>query len=106
MVLPVGGAFHSPLMQPAALELEAAIHATNFSMPICPIYQNVSASAVSNPEEIKKNLIAQLTAPVRWTQTVQQMIADGATLFTEVGPGKVLQGLVKKVNPAMEATSA
>jgi [acyl-carrier-protein] S-malonyltransferase len=106
LVLPVGGAFHSPLMQPAALELEAAIHATNFSMPICPIYQNVSASAVSNPEEIKKNLIAQLTAPVRWTQTVQQMIADGATSFTEVGPGKVLQGLVKKVNPAMEAASA
>jgi len=106
LVLPVGGAFHSPLMQPAALQLEAAIHATNFSMPICPIYQNVSASAVSNPEEIKKNLIAQLTAPVRWTQTVQQMIADGATSFTEVGPGKVLQGLVKKVNPAMEAASA
>jgi [acyl-carrier-protein] S-malonyltransferase len=106
LVLPVGGAFHSPLMKPAALELEAAIHATNFSIPICPIYQNVSASAVSNPEEIKKNLIAQLTAPVRWTQTVQQMIADGATSFTEVGPGKVLQGLVKKVNPAMEAASA
>jgi len=106
LVLPVGGAFHSPLMQPAALELEAAIHATNFSIPICPIYQNVSASAVSNPEEIKKNLIAQLIAPVRWTQTVQQMIADGATSFTEVGPGKVLQGLVKKVNPAMEAASA
>jgi [acyl-carrier-protein] S-malonyltransferase len=106
LVLPVGGAFHSPLMQPAALELEAAIHATNFSMPICPIYQNVSASAVSNPEEIKKNLIAQLTAPVKWTQTVQQMIADGASSFTEVGPGKVLQGLVKKVNPSMEAASA
>ena len=106
LVLPVGGAFHSPLMQPAAVELEAAINATTFNQPICPVYQNVTASAVSNPDEIKKNLIAQLTAPVRWTQTVQQMIADGASSFTEIGPGKVLQGLVKKVNPTMEAASA
>ncbi len=105
LVLPVGGAFHSPLMEPARVELEAAINATTFHQPICPVYQNVTASAVSNPIEIQKNLIAQLTAPVKWTQTVQQMIADGATSFTEVGPGKVLQGLVKKVNPAMEAMS-
>ncbi len=105
LVLPVGGAFHSPLMQPAALELEAAIKATTFNNPICPVYQNVTANAVSNPAEIQKNLILQLTAPVKWTQTVQQMIADGATSFTEVGPGKVLQGLVKKVNPTMEAAS-
>ena len=102
LVLPVGGAFHSPLMQPAALELEAAIKATTFNQPICPIYQNVTASAVSNPSEIQTNLISQLTAPVKWTQTVQQMIADGATSFTEVGPGKVLQGLVKKVNPSVD----
>ncbi|OFY86186.1 MAG: [acyl-carrier-protein] S-malonyltransferase [Bacteroidetes bacterium RIFCSPLOWO2_12_FULL_35_15] len=106
LILPVGGAFHSPLMQPAALELAAAIKATTFHQPICPIYQNVTASAVSNPSEIQANLISQLTAPVKWTQTVQQMIADGATSFTEVGPGKVLQGLVKKVNPAVEAISA
>lgn len=105
LVLPVGGAFHSPLMQPAALELEAAIKATTFNTPICPVYQNVTANAVSDPAEIQKNLILQLTAPVKWTQTVQQMIADGATSFTEVGPGKVLQGLVKKVNPTMEAAS-
>ncbi len=105
LVLPVGGAFHSPLMQPAAIELEAAINVTTFNRPICPVYQNVTASAISNPDEIKKNLIAQLTAPVRWTQTIQKMIADGATSFTEIGPGKVLQGLVKKVNPAMEAVS-
>jgi [acyl-carrier-protein] S-malonyltransferase len=106
LVLPVGGAFHSPLMQPAAVELEAAINATNFAQPICPVYQNVTAAAVSNPDEIKKNLIAQLTAPVKWTQTVQQMVADGATQFIEVGPGKVLQGLVKKVSPTSEAISA
>ncbi len=106
LVLPVGGAFHSPLMEPARIELAAAINATNFNEPICPVYQNVTAKGVSNPEEIKKNLIAQLTGPVKWTQTVQQMIADGATSFTEVGPGKVLQGLVKKVNPTMEAMSA
>lgn len=106
LVLPVGGAFHSPLMEPARVELEAAIHATTFNQPICPVYQNVTASAVSNPDEIKKNLIIQLTAPVKWTQTVIQMIEDGATHFTEVGPGKVLQGLVKKVNQTVEAVSA
>ncbi len=106
LVLPVGGAFHSPLMQPASLELEAAIKATTFNQPICPIYQNVTANAVSDPSEIQANLISQLTAPVKWTQTVQQMIADGATSFTEVGPGKVLQGLVKKVSPTIEAISA
>jgi [acyl-carrier-protein] S-malonyltransferase len=102
LVLPVGGAFHSPLMEPARVELEAAIKVTVFNRPLCPVYQNVTASAVYNPEEIQKNLIAQLTAPVKWTQTMKQMIADGATSFTEVGPGKVLQGLVKKVDPAME----
>lgn len=106
LVLPVGGAFHSPLMQPAATELEAAIKATVFNQPICPIYQNVTATAVSDPVAIQKNLILQLTAPVKWTQTMQQMIADGATTFTEVGPGKVLQGLVKKVSTAIEAISA
>lgn len=105
LVLPVGGAFHSPLMQPAKEELETAINATRFSHPTCPVFQNVNAAAVSEPEEIKKNLIAQLTAPVRWTQTVQNMIAAGATSFIEVGPGKVLQGLVKKVNKDMEASS-
>jgi [acyl-carrier-protein] S-malonyltransferase len=105
LVLPVGGAFHSPLMEPARIELEAAINSTTFNQPICPVYQNVTAKAVSDPKEIQKNLIAQLTAPVKWTQTIQQMIADGATSFIEVGPGKVLQGLVKKVNPAMEAAS-
>lgn len=106
LVLPVGGAFHSPLMEPARVELEAAINATKFNTPICPVYQNVTASAVSDPSEIRKNLISQLTAPVKWTQTVTQMIADGATQFTEVGPGKVLQGLVKKVSPEMETISA
>lgn len=106
LVLNVGGAFHSPLMEPARIELEQAINATVFNQPVCPVYQNVNASAVTHPEEIKRNLIAQLTAPVRWTQTVQQMIADGATSFVEVGPGKVLQGLVKKVNRDMEAVSA
>ncbi len=106
LVLPVGGAFHSPLMQPAAIELEAAIKSTTFNKPVCPVYQNVTASAVSNPEEIQKNLVLQLTAPVKWTQTVAQMIADGATHFTEVGPGKVLQGLVKKVNSTVETISA
>ncbi|MFV8354258.1 ACP S-malonyltransferase [Flavobacterium sp. XS2P14] len=98
LILPVGGAFHSPMMEPAREELAAAIEATTFSTPICPVYQNVTASAVSNPNEIKKNLIIQLTAPVKWTQSVQQMIADGATLFTEVGPGKVLAGLIGKIN--------
>lgn len=106
LVLPVGGAFHSPLMEPARVELAAAINSTTFNQPICPVYQNVTANAVSNPSDIQKNLIAQLTAPVKWTQTVQQMIADGATSFVEVGPGKVLQGLVKKVNATVEAMSA
>jgi [acyl-carrier-protein] S-malonyltransferase len=106
LVLPVGGAFHSPLMQPASIELEAAINATTFHQPICPVYQNVTANAVSDPNEIKKNLIKQLTAPVKWTQTVQQMVADGATNFYEVGPGKVLQGLVKKISATVEAVSA
>jgi [acyl-carrier-protein] S-malonyltransferase len=106
LVLPVGGAFHSPLMEPARVELEAAINATHFSTPVCPVYQNVTAKGVTNPEEIKKNLIAQLTAPVRWTQTVEQMLADGANHFIEVGPGKVLQGLIKKVNKEVEALSA
>jgi [acyl-carrier-protein] S-malonyltransferase len=103
LVLPVGGGFHSPCMEPARVELEAAIKATNFQTPVCPVYQNVNAKPVSDPAEIQKNLIAQLTAPVRWTQTVQNMVADGATSFTEVGPGKVLQGLVKKIAPAAEA---
>jgi len=98
LVLPVGGAFHSPLMNPAKIELAAAIEATEFQTPICPVYQNVTATAVTNPSEIKQNLIAQLTGAVRWTQTVQAMVADGATQFTEYGPGKVLQGLVQKVH--------
>lgn len=106
LVLPVGGAFHSPLMEPARVELEKAISETHFGQPICPVYQNVTASAVSDPAGIKKNLIAQLTAPVRWTQTIEQMLKDGATHFTEVGPGKVLQGLIKKVNKEVEALSA
>lgn len=105
LVLPVGGAFHSPLMEPARVELETAINATKFSNPICPVYQNVTANAVSNPSDIQKNLIAQLTAPVRWTQSVQQMVNDGATQFIEVGPGKVLQGLVKKIHAGAEAMS-
>ena len=99
--LSVGGAFHSPLMEPARTELAEAINSTHFSTPVCPVYQNVTASPVSDPELIKKNLIAQLTAPVRWTQTVKNMIADGCTSFTEIGPGQVLQGLVKKVDRAM-----
>ncbi|WP_166920539.1 ACP S-malonyltransferase [Flavobacterium poyangense] len=98
LILPVGGAFHSPMMEPAREELAAAIEATAFATPICPVYQNVPASAVSDANEIKKNLIIQLTAPVKWTQSVQQMIADGATLFTEVGPGKVLAGLITKID--------
>jgi [acyl-carrier-protein] S-malonyltransferase len=106
LVLPVGGAFHSPLMQPAREELAAAIEATAFSTPLCPIYQNVTAMAVTDTEQIRKNLIAQLTAPVRWTQSVRQMLADGASDFIEVGPGKVLQGLVKKIDGAAEARSA
>jgi [acyl-carrier-protein] S-malonyltransferase len=103
LLLPVGGAFHSPLMEPARQELAAAIHATPFNQPICPVYQNVVAAAVNDPEQIKNNLIDQLTAPVRWTQSIQQMVADGATTFIEVGPGKVLQGLVKKIAPEVEA---
>ena len=106
LLLPVGGAFHSPLMEPARLELEAAINATSFNEPICPVFQNVTAIAVSNPNEIKINLIEQLTAPVRWTQTMQNMLASGARTFIEVGPGKVLQGLVKKVDATVEAMSA
>jgi [acyl-carrier-protein] S-malonyltransferase len=106
LVLQVGGAFHSPLMEPAREELAAAIENTNFNQPICPVYQNVTASAVSNPYEIKKNLVLQLTAPVRWTQTMQQMLADGATEVIEVGPGKVLQGLFKKVDREISTVSA
>lgn len=106
LVLPVGGAFHSPLMEPAREELAAAIDNTRFNKPNCPIYQNVTANAVANETDIKANLISQLTSPVRWSQTVQQMILDGATHFTEVGPGKVLQGLVKKINREVETTSA
>jgi [acyl-carrier-protein] S-malonyltransferase len=98
LVLQVGGAFHSPLMEPARKELQAAIEATNFKTPVCPVYQNVDAKPYTNPDEIKANLINQLTAPVRWTQTVQNMVADGATEFTECGPGNVLQGLVKKIH--------
>ena len=98
LLLPVGGAFHSPMMEPAREELAAAIEATHFSIPSCPVYQNVTANAVTNPAEIKKNLMIQLTAPVKWTQSVQQMIADGASEFIEVGPGNVLQGLVKKID--------
>ncbi len=98
LVLPVGGAFHSPLMSPAKEELAAAIESTIFNIPSCPVYQNVVANAVTDPMEIKKNLVDQLTGAVRWTQTIQAMVADGATIFTEVGPGKVLQGLVQKIN--------
>ena len=106
LILPVGGAFHSPMMEPAREELAAAIEATTFSQPSCPVYQNVTATAVSDANEIKKNLIIQLTAPVKWTQTVQQMIADGASSFTEVGPGKVLIGLVGKINKEIPVFSA
>lgn len=106
LVLPVGGAFHSPLMEPARAELAAGIENTLFSKPVCPIYQNVTASAVSDPEEIKRNLILQLTAPVKWTQSVQQMIKDGARQFVEVGPGNVLQGLVKKIDKDAEVSAA
>jgi len=106
LLLPVGGAFQSPMMEPAREELAAAIEDTIFNNPVCPIYQNVTASAVTSADEIKQNLIKQLTAPVKWTQTVQQMITDGATLFTEVGPGNVLQGLVKKINKEAETAQA
>ncbi|MGY6744953.1 MAG: ACP S-malonyltransferase [Cecembia sp.] len=103
--LPVGGAFHSPLMEPAREKLQKAIESTAFHTPSCPVYQNVSTTGVSDVEEIKKNLIAQLTAPVKWTQSVQQMVADGATEFIECGPGKVLQGLVKKIHREAEVSS-
>lgn len=100
----VGGAFHSPFMEPAREELAAAIEATTFNTPLCPVYQNVDAKPVSDPEVIKQNLIAQLTAPVKWTQIVQNMIADGATSFTEIGPGKVLQGLIMKVDRSVQTS--
>ena len=106
LVLPVGGAFHSILMKPAEEELAAAIEQTAFHKPLCPVYQNVTTTAVSDENAIKTNLIKQLTAPVKWTQSVQQMIADGATEFIEVGPGKVLQGLVKKINKEAVVASA
>lgn len=106
LLLPVGGAFHSPMMEPAREELAAAIEATEFSKPTCPVYQNVTASAVTNPDEIKKNLMLQLTAPVRWTQSIQAMIADGGTEFVEVGPGKVLQGLMRKIDRSVAASGA
>ncbi|MDQ2718751.1 MAG: ACP S-malonyltransferase [Bacteroidota bacterium] len=102
LMLPVGGAFHSPLMQPAKEKLADAIENTFFEKPLCPVYQNIVAKAVTNPAEIKSNLISQLTGPVKWTQTVEQMIADGATKFTECGPGKVLQGLVAKINKVVQ----
>lgn len=105
LVLPVGGAFHSPLMEPAREELAAAIEQTPFSAPRCPVYQNVTTTAVTDTSEIRQNLIAQLTAPVKWTQSVQQMVADGATEFVEVGPGKVLQGLVRKIHPEAVTSS-
>ena len=105
LVLPVGGAFHSPLMEPARLELEEAIKNTVFSKPTCPVYQNVNAKPSIDAEEIKLNLISQLTAPVRWTQSVQNMVKGGAISFVECGPGKVLQGLVKKVEPTVEVAS-
>ena len=104
--LPVGGAFHSPLMEPARVELEEAIQAAPFSTPVCPVYQNVNAMPSVDPAQIKQNLVAQLTSSVKWTQIVQHMIADGASSFTEVGPGKVLQGLIKKVDRGMETRSA
>jgi [acyl-carrier-protein] S-malonyltransferase len=103
--LQVGGAFHSPLMEPAREELAAAINATHFNAPVCPVYQNVNGLPSTNVSEIKRNLISQLTAPVRWTQSVQNMTKDGATIFIESGPGKVLQGLVKKISPQAEVAS-
>lgn len=103
--LPVGGAFHSPLMEPAREKLQTAIERTTFNSPSCPVYQNVSTTGISDVAEIKKNLIAQLTAPVKWTQSVQQMVEDGATEFIECGPGKVLQGLVKKIHKEAEVSS-
>ena len=106
LVLPVGGAFHSPLMEPAREDLAAAIEQTEFKSPRCPIYQNVTTKAETDSQEIRKNLIAQLTAPVKWTQSVQNMVQDGASHFTEVGPGKVLQGLVRKIAAGVETASA
>lgn len=105
LVLPVGGAFHSPLMEPARLELANAIEVASFREPICPIYQNVDAKPHTNPEEIKQNLIAQLTAPVRWTQIVENMVADGFTSYVELGPGSVLQGLISKISSEVEVSS-
>lgn len=104
LILPVGGAFHSPLMEPAREELQAAIERTEFKKPICPVYQNTVAKGVTDPAELKQNLIAQLTAPVRWTQTIQQMLQDGISEFVEVGPGKTLQGLIKKVDKVAEVS--
>jgi [acyl-carrier-protein] S-malonyltransferase len=106
LLLPVGGAFHSPMMEPAREELAAAIEATEFKVPSCAVYQNVTACAVSDPEEIKNNLMVQLTAPVKWTQCIQAMIADGGSEFIEVGPGKVLQGLMRKINRSVTASGA
>lgn len=106
IILPVGGAFHSPLMKPAENELSDAIHQTEFKKPICPVYQNVSTVGETDPEEIQKNLLAQLTSPVRWTQSVQQMIEDGAKEFVEVGPGNTLQGLIRKINREVKTGSA
>ena len=106
LVLPVGGAFHSELMNPAREELAIAIEETDFKKPVCPIYQNVTTTAIIDPIQIKKNLIAQLTAPVKWTQSVENMIKDGATTFVEIGPGKVLQGLIKKIYKEAEVFSA
>ena len=106
LVLQVGGAFHSPLMEPARVELEAAINSTTFKAPICPIYQNVNAQKQTDPEQIKKNLISQLTAPVKWTQSVVNMVNDGVNVYVEVGPGSVLQGLIKKVSKEAETSSA
>ena len=106
LLLPVGGAFHSPLMEPARTALAAAIESTTFNAPLCPIYQNVTAAAVTDPAEIKAHLISQLTAPVKWTQSIQSMITDGGTQFIEVGPGKVLQGLMRKIDRSVETTGA
>ena len=102
LILPVGGAFHSPLMEPAKEELQSVIESTNFHTPACAVYQNTAAKAIMDKEEIKQNLIEQLTSPVRWTQSVQAMITDGASKFTEVGPGKVLQGLILKIDKTMQ----
>lgn len=106
LLLPVGGAFHSPLMEPAREELAAAIETTTFNEPSCPIYQNVPTTAVTSASEIKNNLMLQLTAPVKWTQSIQQMVKDGGNAFVEVGPGKVLQGLVRKIDSGVETSSA